>query len=90
MELELPGRDVARNDRRPEAGELESEPPRAGARLENAHPGPDELAEQPHVHFESDAVHLRRVEPRPLPLAVLVEEACDVLRVVWHAGPRRA
>jgi hypothetical protein len=45
MELELPGRDVARDDRRPEASELEGEPPRARTCLENPHPGSDELAE---------------------------------------------
>jgi hypothetical protein len=75
MELELAGRDVTRDDGRPQPRELEGEPPRPGAGVGHAIAWSNVLAEEAQMDFEVDAVHRRGVEAFPLASPVLVEEA---------------
>jgi len=85
MLIEHSRRDVAGDDSCTKPGKLEREPPRTRTRVEHPVSRPDVLAEQAQMDLEVDAVHRRRVEALPLALAVVVEESCDVVRVVRDA-----
>jgi hypothetical protein len=84
VELQLARRDISDNHAGADVRQLQGEAPGPGACLEHAVAAPDELAHEPAVDLEIDAIHRTTVEPLPFALAVRVVEAGDVLGVVPH------